>query len=159
MNNPPPIPIASQAQDIDLGEYRSDGTGEECFNLITVKYQTEDFLEHLTHIFNTRGYALTAFGHYVRFVNSPPKGYTAYWRHRKLTLPEDPQYLTIGDIYVYGHPSKKPFKTVARFGQHLVSIVLGDLENCKCDLCDGTGPLPSNPRYPADIKVPVMHGD
>ncbi|KAG9693558.1 hypothetical protein KCU95_g7034, partial [Aureobasidium melanogenum] len=157
MNNPTPTPAASGAQDIDLSQYTSDGTGQECMNLITVAQSSETFLEHLTHIFNTRGYAMTAFGHYVNFVNSPPKGYTEYWRHRRITLPDDPQYLTIGDLYVYGHPSKKPFKSVARFGQHLVSIVLGDLDNCKCVLCDGDGPPPQNPQYPVDPTVPVMH--
>lgn len=62
MNNPPPIPTLSGVQDIDLGQYTSDGTGQECMNLITVAQSSNTFLEHLTHIFNTRGYAMTAFG-------------------------------------------------------------------------------------------------
>ncbi|KAK6004688.1 hypothetical protein QM012_008550 [Aureobasidium pullulans] len=156
MNNPLSAPVTSGAQDIDLSQYRSDGTGEECMNLISVAQSSTTFLRHLTHIFNTRGYAMTAFGHYVNFVNYPPKGYTEYWRHRRLVLPDDPQYLTIGNLYVYGYPSKKPFKSVARFGQHLVSIVLGDLDNCKCILCDGTGPAPKDAEYPADPSVPVL---
>lgn len=62
MNNPPPIPTASGVRDIDLGQYISDGTGRECMNLITVEQPSNTFLEHLTHIFNTRGYAMAAFG-------------------------------------------------------------------------------------------------
>lgn len=62
MDNTLPTPIPNGTQDIDLGQYQSDGTGEECMNLITVAQSSKTFLEHLTHIFNTRGYVMTAFG-------------------------------------------------------------------------------------------------
>lgn len=68
MNNSTPTPAASGAQEIDLSQYTSDGTGRECMNLITVAQSSETFLEHLTHIFNTRGYAMTAFGVFRLFI-------------------------------------------------------------------------------------------
>ncbi|KAI5197291.1 hypothetical protein AUEXF2481DRAFT_5163 [Aureobasidium subglaciale EXF-2481] len=136
-----------QVQDIDLSDpqYTSDGIGNHPERSTGIRQPDTMYL----HI-------LSRMDILCNFVGSLPRGYSYFGR------PHAPLGSSIRryDLFIWGHPSGRCFRSHRQFCPHVVSIVQNKLDNCACYLCAINGPLsgafappppPSPPAAPTTV--------
>ncbi|KAI5237502.1 hypothetical protein E4T42_09212 [Aureobasidium subglaciale] len=117
-----------QVQEIDLSnpQYTSEGIGYHLQDSTDIRQPDAMYL-HL----------LSRMDILCNFVGSLPRGYSYFGR------PHAPLGSSIRryDLFIWGHPSGRCFRSHCQFFPHVVSIVQNKLDNCACYLCATNGPL------------------
>ncbi|KAG9960515.1 hypothetical protein KCU61_g6450, partial [Aureobasidium melanogenum] len=113
---------------IDWNQYTSDGDPVKCFNRSSTRLPA--YLEKLNILVNKNEDIKHNFGPAGVSFDSLPPGYALDTRDRATVTNGHKLY----DNYVYGHP-KGHFRTIASFADHVVSILLNNIQGCQCEVC------------------------
>ncbi|KAG9568823.1 hypothetical protein KCU71_g1744, partial [Aureobasidium melanogenum] len=113
---------------INWNQYTSDGDPVKCFNRSSTRLPA--YLEKLNILVNKNEDIKHNFGPEGVSFDSLPPGYALDTRDRATVTNGH----KLHDNYVYGHP-KGHFRTIASFADHVVSILLNNIQGCQCEVC------------------------
>ncbi|KAK6002970.1 hypothetical protein QM012_000815 [Aureobasidium pullulans] len=127
--------IAAAPTPIDWANYYSDGIQEKCASRSSDRLSS--YLKGLNNLVNKDKDITRTFGPAGVSFDALPNNYVLDTRPRSKVTKGQKEY----DNYVYGHAEGK-FRTSASFANHVVSILLDNIQGCQCEVCKPPQRLP-----------------